>query len=490
MSKTKEKKPRQKDPNKLGLGRLLLWKSSDVSAGWATLINLNFLTLYATDSLGLNALTVGTIMLASKIIDGAVDLFYGWLVDNTNTKLGRGRTYELCIVGMTLCTILQFSADPAWGEGFKYGWLFFTYFLTFSVFQSLRGAGGPCYTIRAFSNNETLIRKVSSYGGIVTMAGSLIVSSIFPTIVERIAEQGAGWTAAVSLIMIPATLIGVLRFVFFKEDPSVDAGTSQEKVSFKEIFTLFRRNKYVWLYALIMLAYSVMTNLSVGSYYFKYIVGSTSMMGLLSATSIILLPLMLVFPKIMEKLGSMSKMIAIFCVLSIVGYLVVFISGGNVAGVIGGYILGSLGGLPIAYYGVLFIMDICTYNEMLDMPRMDGSSNILGNFASNFGGSLGSWIGGAMLALGGYVSAVGDELVEQPASALLMIRVDFALVPIACLVVIIVCCLAFMRLEKEIPAFEAKRKAELEAAGVVADEAGEAVEGAEAEAAPAPEPAL
>ena len=36
-------KNKAKDPNKLGLGRLLLWKSSDISAAWVNVITLNFL---------------------------------------------------------------------------------------------------------------------------------------------------------------------------------------------------------------------------------------------------------------------------------------------------------------------------------------------------------------------------------------------------------------------------------------------------------------
>lgn len=49
------------------------------------------------------------------------------------------------------------------------------YTLVFSVFSTLRGAGMTPYTIRHFSNNPALLRKVASYGGIITMAGSMVV---------------------------------------------------------------------------------------------------------------------------------------------------------------------------------------------------------------------------------------------------------------------------------------------------------------------------
>ena len=53
-------KNKVKDPNKLGLGRLLLWKSSDISAAWVNVITLNFLSLYCSDTLGINIGVVST----------------------------------------------------------------------------------------------------------------------------------------------------------------------------------------------------------------------------------------------------------------------------------------------------------------------------------------------------------------------------------------------------------------------------------------------
>ena len=58
--------------------------------------------------------------------------------------------------------------------------------------------------------------------------------------------------------------------------------------------------------------------------------------------------------------------------------------------------------------------------------------------------------------LAGYVSA--ESAVEQPASALMMIRADFALVPAILLVIIAVCCLAFSRLEPKAAEFEENKK--------------------------------
>ena len=175
----------------------------------------------------------------------------------------------------------------------------------------------------------------------------------------------------------------------------------------------------------------------------------------------LLLPLMLVFPWIMKKIGGMSKMVGVFACIGIVGYIIVFVSGANLTGVLLGGVLGGLAGLPLAYYGVLFIMNCCTYNEMIGLPRMDGSAGILANFMGKCGGAMGSFITGILLSVGGYIAAEGT--VDQPASALMMIRIDYALVPAVLMIVIAACSFGFMKLEKKIPAWEAAQKAKAEA---------------------------
>lgn len=455
----REKK--QRDPNKLGVGRLLAWKSSDVAQAGVQAIVIGYLTLYCTDTLGINPALVGTLLLASKIIDGITDIFAGWLVDNTHTRFGKGRTYELCIIGVTVCSIGLFSASPAWTQFFKCAWIFVMYTLVFSVFTTLRGAAGTPYTIRAFSNNQVLITKVASYGGIITMGCSIAINVAFPIVMSKLATSASGWTATIALFAVPLTLIGVLRFFLIKEDPAVDAGNQYQKVSLKEIFTMFKVNKYVWLFACIMLCYNITTAIGAGTYYFKWIIGDMAMMSLVSMFSIVTLPLMFSFPFIMRKIGTMGDMVTSFCVIGIVGYLIVFFSNDWLPGVLIGGMIGAVASLPLAYYGVLFIMKCCTYNEMNGLPRMDGSSAIMSNFTSKVGSALGSAITGVLLGMAGYMT--GESVTAQPDSALLMIRILYAVVPAAALAIIAVCCKKFAVLEKRIPAWEEEKKKQQEA---------------------------
>ena len=82
-----KKKGKVNDPNKLGFGKLLAYKSSDVTAAGISAIVISFLSLYCTDALGMNPMIVGSLLMASKIFDAFTDIIAGWLVDNTHTKL-------------------------------------------------------------------------------------------------------------------------------------------------------------------------------------------------------------------------------------------------------------------------------------------------------------------------------------------------------------------------------------------------------------------
>ena len=86
-------KNKAKNPDKLGFVRLMAWKSSDISAAWVNQIVLKYLSIYASDTLGINIAVVGSLLFASKILDAFTDIFAGWLVDNTHSRLGKGRPY-------------------------------------------------------------------------------------------------------------------------------------------------------------------------------------------------------------------------------------------------------------------------------------------------------------------------------------------------------------------------------------------------------------
>ena len=54
---------------------------------WTTIGS--YLTLYYTDSVGLAAATIGTMMLLTRLLDGISDLIMGSIIDRTHTRWGK-----------------------------------------------------------------------------------------------------------------------------------------------------------------------------------------------------------------------------------------------------------------------------------------------------------------------------------------------------------------------------------------------------------------
>ncbi len=433
--------------------KFLAFKSSDVTTAVGYLIVNTYLTMYCSDFLGLDTAVIGTLLLVSNAIDFVTDFIAAVIVDNTNTKLGRGRPYELCILGLGICTILMFATPAGASNTVKYIWVFCMYSFAYCIFNTFRGAAQNVYCIRAFHNNRSIIGKVSSYGGIVTTLGSMVVSTTFPILMGKLGTSASGWLPLVSLYMVPLTLIGLLRFIFVKEDMDIE-GEKHAKVDFKAIFEMLKKNKYAWFYALMVMVFNTILSMGTLSYYWKYVVGDTTLMGVMSILGTLMLPIMLFFP-IFLKRYSAGQVIAFSSIISAVGYAIVFFAKGNIPVLMGAGILTGFASLPISYLGYLFVMDLATYNAYLGLPRMESSIGaIFSGFGTQIGQGLGGFLTGVLLNLSGYVASTGAEVVEQPASAILMIRVLHSLVPMVMILAVGFFAYKFSDLSKKMPEIE------------------------------------
>lgn len=449
-------KNKQPKAGRLPLGKFLAWKSSDITSAGVFLIVTTYMSIFCTDYLGMTPLAVGNIILVSNIIDFFTDLVAAYVIDNTKTKWGKARPYELGAIGMTLCTTLIFITPAGWSNTLKIVWVFCMYTFLFGVFNTFRTSANVPYLIRAFDNNRTLIGKVSSYGGIVTTMGSMVVSLTFPKMMAKLASSEGGWTTLILIYMVPLTVLGLLRFVFVKENPAIDAQQVKNKVDFKDIWMMIKKNGYAWLYLLIMFFFQTIQSIGALSYYFKYIVGDVGAAGLLSIMSFVLLPTMFLFPVLMKKLSA-SQIIALGAVFSCLGYIVNYFAGASMTMLIIGSIITSFAMLPVSYLGNMVQMDLCSYNQYLGLPRMDASIGALFNgFGTQLGQGFGGWLLGFALTAAGYVAAEGDAIVAQPESAITMIRMLYSLIPLALMVMLAVVAFMLSKLSKKMPEIEAK----------------------------------
>lgn len=428
-------------PGRIGALKFWTWSARDLSLS-ANFIILGNLSLYCTNALGLDPLLVGTLLMVSKVIDAVTDLFAGYLVDRTNTKWGKGRPYEFAIIGVWLCTWLLYSTPAGANQGVKIAYVFFMYMLVNSVFTTLLNASGNPYMVRAFKTNEQRV-KLASFGGIAIMVASIVINMILPIGISRMATSASGWSTMTAMFALPLGIIGILRFFFVKETEKVD--TVSERVQFKDILTVLKENKYVYMILAIQLIYSLVTGSGVATIYFMYVVKNLEIMGFISAISIIVLPLMAFFPLILKKIPN-GKMVQIGCAFYAIGALLTFLSGGSIPVLIAATVIIGIGTLPVTYLVNLMALDCGSYNAYKGRQRMDGTIGAIKGFANKLGAALGSGLMGVVLKIAGYDGAAA---VQSP-SAVFGISAVYGLIPAILFVVLVVMMFSY-KLDKMMP---------------------------------------
>lgn len=452
------RKEKQKNPDKIGAGKFLAWQSRGASMG-AQVMMIAFITIYCTNTMGMPAALVGTLLMASKIFDGVTDLFAGYLVDRTNTKIGRGRPYELALIGSWITVWLMFSMPEGASLTLKAIWLFCMYTLNQSVFATLLNANGTVYMVRAFSSEKQYV-KLNAFGGIIVTFVAVVVNMILPFTIASMATSAAGWSRMMAYYCVPLFIIGIMRFLFIKETNQVDVATGGQ-VNMKEVLTVLKSNKYIYFVALLLFVYNLVSNMGVSAYYYTYIVGDLTLMSVTGLISVFVLISMLFYPLLLRKM-TVKQLIQRGCIIFAVGQFIMFFAGGNIAVIIVAGLIGGVGSLPIAYMNYQLILDCASFNEWKGHARMEGTMTSITGFASKLGSAFGAGVLGILLSLSGF-----DGMQEiQPGSAIVMIRLLYSLIPMA-LYLLLVVVLKFYKLDDLMP--QMKKDIEERNAGVKAE---------------------
>lgn len=447
-------KQRQKNPKAVGVGRMFAWQSRAVSQGCA-LMAVGFLSIYCTDTLNLDPKLVAGLLVVSKLLDGVTDIIAGYIVDKTDTKWGRGRPYELCILGMWLCTWLMFSCPPSFSIVVKCAWVICMYALVNSVFYTFLNANNTVYMVRAFCYEEQFV-AINSYGSIISMLGVVAFNVFFPMAMGRIATSASGWSLLMAMIAIPLALIGMMRFIFIKETVDVDAKNEdgiKEKVNFGDVKKVLTKNPYIYIVALILFVSNFVTNMGVNVYYFTYVAENLDLFGMISAVQILAIPAVIVFPALIKKFST-AKLIFAGCLLTAFGYLLNFVAGKNPVILGTAAICYGLGSVPISMLINLLIIECANFNEWKGMQRMEGTLGCVTGFATKVGSAIGAGVLGVLLSASGYIGDI--NLI--PDSAVMMIKCLFSVIP-AVLWLVVAASLLLYKLDKLMPQIKADNEA-------------------------------
>lgn len=366
---------------------------------------MGYLTYYCTDMLGMSATLVGMLLLASKLFDGFTDLVVGFIIDKTNTRFGKARPYEICIVLVWVFTVLIFSV-PDMGANMQAVYVFVMYTLINSVCATFLNGTDAVYMARAIRKNENQV-KVLSVNGMIVMAAAIVFSIIMPQLVAGVGATKEGWTTIALMFAVPLGLIGMLRFVLIKEvvaeEKTEQTGEEkQAKLSMRESLKAICGNKYIFIVAGALLIVNIINNLGTATtYYFKYIVGDIGLQSITAITSLVTPLLLIFYPFLTKKFGN-TKLLQGGALLGIIGLAIRTIGGTNIITIIVGGLFMGIGVMPISMMINVYLIECMDFGEWKTGKRIEGSLASITSFASKVGSGLASALTGIVMGLAGY----------------------------------------------------------------------------------------
>ena len=406
-------------------------------------IVFTFLTFFYTDVLGMNAGTVGIVILASKVFDGISDLWAGNLIDHTHTRNGSARPWILrAAIPLALSYVLLFTV-PNIGNIGKILYIFVTYNFAMTVAFTINNCA--INALPVYMSNDTTSRS-SAYAVRTIFAGvvQMAVSMVFLNLVDSFGGGQAGWIKVSGVLAAISLIFSLVVYFATRERAVKTEAETVENIPFKTAIGSVLKNKY-WFMVLAMIliiALHQVATLTVGVYYAKYILLDEKMAGNLvlyhhlgGAVGMLAMPFIL-------RTG-ISKRSAVFAagLCMVVGSLISVFRGDGV------FLIASLAlrgmGFGITnslYYGML--ADSVDYGEWKTGIR----ATAVTTSAASVGNKLGSALIGLALSAAGY-----DGLqAVQSVSAISCIRIVFVVLPLVLYVLLLVL-MYFYKLDAQLP---------------------------------------
>ncbi len=410
MSK-KEKKQKKVIEGRIGIGKFWAWESRELSdAGFMFL--MGYIMFYCTDVLQVSPLIIGGLFAATKFIDGITDIIAGYIVDRTNSKWGKGRPYDICLVGAWVCAVFMFMCPVDWSQGAKVAWIVLWYVMANAVFYTFLNAGEKVFMLRAFDHPQ--IVRMTSVGSIATSLMGLACGIVIPQLINNAGKDPASWTHMAIMCAIPLALIGLARCIFVKEDLDIKVTEKEnEKLELKEVFQMLGKNHYWMIFCLITLIGNIVSNMGVTVYYFDKIIGNIGIGSVFAAVSALGVIALVILPALMKKFRLQQILFVGQLVAAAVG-IICFIFYNNIPVLVVCCLVSLIATVPGVYAVNLILFDNAIFNEFLGFHRMEGTMGSLNGFVKRCGAALGS------LLLG-----VGLTLIQYDAEATVLAPITF-----------------------------------------------------------------
>lgn len=417
--------------NKIGYG------SGDIAGNVIYALLSAFVMIFLTDTVGMNAGIIGSLIAASKLLDGVSDIFFGVLIDKTSTKMGKARPWMFYgYFGCAICLVAIFCIPANISAFARYTWFFVAYTVLNAGFYTANNIAYSALTALITKNNQERV-EMGSIRFMFAFGTSMLIQTITISFVAAFGGGAAAWRtvaiiyAVVGLIantisvmsvreLSPEELAGneINPVVYDKqikegeleqvaEELKGEAQTGEEKYSLGAAFKLLVQNKY---YLMIVVSYLLMqiysATLNMGIYFMSYVLKNANLLGVFSwAINIPMIVGLLMTPMLVQKWGGMFRLNKMGYIIGSLGRILVVVAGymGSVPLMLASTAIAALGMSPLQGNMNALIATCSEYTYLTTGKRVDGTMYSCTSFGTKVGGGIGTAVAGWLLALSGYV---------------------------------------------------------------------------------------
>ena len=432
--------------NKVGYG------SGDIAGNVVYAFLTSFVMIYLTDTIGLNAGIVGTLIAVSKLFDGITDVFFGSMIDKTKSKMGKARPWMFYgFFGCALTLFGVFAIPTNIGQTAQYAWFFICYTTLNAVFYTANNIAYAALTSLVTKNSRERV-EMGSFRFMFSFGTNLLIQSITFGAVAAFGGGAEAWRTVALIYCIVGIISNTLSAFSVKElsDEELREDAAEEedsKLTFVQTFKLLVSNKYfVMICGIYILQQLRAAMLSVGTYYMTYVLLNQQLFGVFSwAINIPLIIALAITPELvarakgMYKVNKYSYTFATLCRVGIIiaGYM------GSVPLMLVFTVLTSLGEGPWQGDVGAVIASCSEHTYLKSGKRIDGSMFSCTSFGTKLGGGIGVALSGWLLDMSGYI----NNGAVQPDSCITMMSIMYLWLPFAFDLIITVV-LSFLNVEE------------------------------------------
>lgn len=439
----------EKTKKYLSLPKKIAYGSGDFGSNFFYMLVSSFMMLYLTDSVGLNAGIVGTLMMVSKLLDGVTDIFFGSLIDKTHSKMGKARPWMFfSAIPLVLSTILLFCIPVSLGTTAQYVYFFIFYTASNALFYTANNISYATLSALITKNDAERV-SLGSFRYAFAVVASVIVSAATVSSVNAFGGGAAGWRTVAILYSVILFIFNSIASLICKEIPeeesnakvslSSETKVKTDKKSFWSLLKIVITNKYY----LVMLAIYILSYINTGigttsgTYYFQYVMGNASLLGIVSMSSMVMIVGLIFNPALVKRFGMYKVNLVSYIITALISVGVMVMSyTSNFTGIVVFMFLRAITMAPLMGSLNALVAEVAKNVYLKKNVQVEGMMFSCSSLGMKLGSGLGAALVGWILAAAGYVGTAS----AQTEGAIFAIKFVYGALPLIITLLLVVMC--------------------------------------------------